>query len=147
MKRRIAGLNSAADDQNRVPDGLLLVAVHRMLFINGQKPYFAIAFKIVQPLAYAGKQIQTRIYATERALWKLGWFLRDFGYDPQLMQEEQIDEKEVIGLRGVVRVSHVSINGRTFTNVDAFAPESTWVEGRFRPTSAAEHESEDERQA
>ena len=44
-------------------------------------------------------------------MWKLGWFLRDFLYDPEMLAHEQIDEKALPGLRGVVKISHTVING------------------------------------
>jgi hypothetical protein len=38
-------------------------------------------------------------------LWKLSWFLRDFVYDPELLGREEIDEKALFGLRGIVKYS------------------------------------------
>ncbi len=29
-----------------------------------------------------------RLYCTPRAMWKLSWFLRDFGYDAELLGRE-----------------------------------------------------------
>ncbi len=69
-----------------------------------------------------------RLYSTERALWKLNWFLRDFSYDMDLLSQDQIDEKALINLRGVVRTTHVTLNGRTFQNLEAFAPAANWEE-------------------
>lgn len=126
MRRRVTGLGSIPKSPYRVPEGRLLVAVHRILFINGQKPYFAITFNVIEPETYSDCKFNTRLYSTERALWKLSWFLRDFGYDQHLLEQELIDEKALLGLHGIVRVSRVSVNGRAFTNVDAFAPASTW---------------------
>lgn len=139
-RRRVPGLASVPQCK-RVPEGRLLVRVDRILYIGGQKPYFALCFRIEQPSAYANQQLQSRLYCTERALWKLSWFLRDFGYDPELLNDEQIDAKAVLGLRGVVRMSRVSVNGRAFTNLDAFAPASTWDEPRF-PAAGTASESE-----
>lgn len=134
-RRHVPGLSSVPA-RKQVPEGRLLVRVDRILYIAGHKPYFALCLRIEQPLAYEGQQIQSRLYCTERALWKLSWFLRDFGYDPGLLQDEQIDAKAVVGLTGVVRVSRVSVNGRAFTNLDAFAPASTWDEPRFLASPA-----------
>ena len=64
----------------------------------------------------------------QRALWKLNWFLRDFGYDIELLTQDQMDEKALINLRGVVRTSHVTLNGHTFQNLEAFAPAAEWKE-------------------
>jgi hypothetical protein len=126
MRRRIPGLHQQSNSKSAVPEGILLVSVHRVLYINGQKPYFAVAFKVIEPAIYAGQQISTRLYSTERALWKLQWFLQDFQYDPKLLDQDEIDEKALVGLRGVIKISRASVNGRTFTNLDAFAPESAW---------------------
>jgi len=138
--RRVPGLSSVPASK-QLPEGRLLVRVDRILYIAGQKPYFALSFRIEQPLPYSGQQIQTRLHATEKALWKLNWFLRDFAYDSQLLQEDRIEEKAVVGLRGVIKVSRVSVNGRAFTNVDAFAPAETWENGssgRIGPSSEKE---------
>jgi len=31
--------------------------------------------------------------ALSETLWKLNWFLRDFGYDPDLLSRDQLHEK------------------------------------------------------
>ena len=64
--------------------------------------------------------------APVRALWKLNWFLTDFGYDTELLNREQIDEKALLNLRGVVRTSHTALNGRSYQNLESFAPASEW---------------------
>jgi len=48
-----------------------------------------------------------RLYCTPRAMWKLSWFLRDFGYDPMLGKSE-IEDKALVDLWGVVKVSEVT---------------------------------------
>ena len=68
----------------------------------------------------------SRLYCTERALWKLHWFLRDFGYDADLLHRDQVDEKALLNLRGVVRTSHKIVNGRSYQNLDSFAPAGEW---------------------
>jgi hypothetical protein len=35
------------------------------------------------------------------ALWKFNWFLRDFGYDIELLGRDEVDETQLIGLTGV----------------------------------------------
>jgi hypothetical protein len=59
-------------------------------------------------------------------LWKLHWFLRDFGYDPDLLNRDQVDEKALLNLRGVVRTSHKTLNGRSCQSLDSFAPAGQW---------------------
>jgi hypothetical protein len=39
-----------------------------------------------------------------------------------------VDEKALLQLRGVVRTSHVTLNGRSFQNLEAFAPAAEWEE-------------------
>jgi len=39
---------------------------------------------------------------------------------------DEIDEKALIGLRGVVKVTHTTINGTSLLNLHAFAPASQW---------------------
>lgn len=67
---------------------------------------------------YLVSEPNAAFYCTERALWKLRWFLRDFGYDQDLPAQEQVDEKALINLRGVLRTTHVTQNGRSFQNLD-----------------------------
>jgi hypothetical protein len=50
------------------------------------------------------------------------WFLRDFFYDPESLGREEIDEKALAGLRGVVKIRHSIVNGTSLLNFDGFAP-------------------------
>jgi hypothetical protein len=61
-------------------------------------------------------------------MWKLGWFLRDFLYDPELLAHEQVDERVLPGLCGVVKISHTVMNGISLINLDGFAPATQWEE-------------------
>jgi hypothetical protein len=70
-------------------------------------------------------------------MWKLGWFLRDFLYDPELLAHEQVDEKALPGLRGVVKITRTVINGISLVNLDGFAPASQWEELSAAPVSSA----------
>jgi hypothetical protein len=54
--------------------------------------------------------------------------LRDFGYDSELLNRDQVDDKALQNLRGVIRTSHVNLNGRSFQNLEAFAPAAEWKE-------------------
>ncbi len=130
MRRRIHGLHAA--DQSAVaeiPDGLFLVRVDRVQYHwHAQKPYYILRFAVLQPNSMAGYGITGRIYCSHRALWKLTWFLRDFGYDTELLGRDEIEEKSLIGLRGVVKVSHTVVNGTSLLNFDGFAPASRWEE-------------------
>jgi hypothetical protein len=37
-------------------------------------------------------------YCTARAMWKLTWFLRDFGYDAELLGKDKIDDQALVRL-------------------------------------------------
>jgi hypothetical protein len=92
-----------------------------------QKPFYSIRFRILEPVEFAGHALTARLYCTSKALWKFSWFLRDFGYDAELFGREEIDDKALVGLSGVVKVSHTVVNGRSLLNLDAFAPAAAWA--------------------
>ena len=129
MKRRVPGLSQAALSISEVPDGLYLVQVERVQYRwDKQKPYYKLQFIIVEPQQFANTSFSGRLYCTVKALWKLSWFLRDFGYDAELLGRDELDEKRLVGLQGVVKVSHTTVNGRTYLNLEAFAPAGEWDE-------------------
>jgi hypothetical protein len=66
----------------------------------------------------------------------LSWFLRDFGYNTDLLGRDELDEKALLGLQGIVRVSHAVMNGHSFLNFDGFAPAADWEE--FAPATNQE---------
>ena len=37
-----------------------------------------------------------------------------------------MDEKALLNLRGVLRTSYTTLNGRSYQNLEAFAPEADW---------------------
>jgi hypothetical protein len=41
---------------------------------------------------------------------------------------DEVDEKALLGLRGIVRISRTTLNGRSFLNLSGFAPASEWDE-------------------
>jgi len=83
---------------------------------------------VLEPSHLAGARITGRLYSTPRAMWKLAWFLREFGYDTELLREDEIDDKALIGLTGVVRVRHVIVHGLSMLNLEAFASTARWEE-------------------
>jgi hypothetical protein len=114
--------------KRRIP-GLYLVRVERIQYRwDKQKPFYAVRLAVVEPLQLAGTSLPGRLWCTERALWKLSWFLRDFGYDAELLGRDELDEKRMVGLTGVVKLSHATVNGRTYLNLDAFASAGEWDE-------------------
>jgi hypothetical protein len=128
MRRQIQGLHEA--DQSaagQIPDGLFLVKIERAQHRwDSRKPFYVLRFSILEPKELSGHSISGRLYCTPRALWKLTWFLRDFGYDTELLGRDEIDERSVVGLCGVVNISHVVVNGASLLNLDGFAPASQW---------------------
>jgi hypothetical protein len=112
-----------------IPDGLFLVRVHRGQYHwHGQKPYYVLCFAVLEPQHFAETTVTGRVYCTPKALWKLAWFLRDFGYDTELLGRDEVDDKNLAGLRGVVKASHTVLNGTSVVNFDGFAPASQWEE-------------------
>ncbi len=130
MKRQVPGLaETGRDSRPAIPDGIFLVRVSSAQYRwNAQKPFYVLRLSILEPNTWAGHSIVGRLYCTQKAMWKLGWFLRDFLYDPELLAHEQIDDKALPGLRGVVKISHAVVNGISLINLDGFAPASQWEE-------------------
>ena len=127
MRRHIPGLHSVHQDLVSNLDGIFLVRVERASYRwHPQKPFFALRFCILEPTSYEALSFTGRLYCTERALWKLNWFLRDFGYDTELLSRDQVDEKALLNLRGVVRTTFTNLNGRSYQDLVAFAPASEW---------------------
>jgi hypothetical protein len=143
VRRRIQGLHEAdLSSKSNVRDGLLLVRVERAQYRwDARKPFYLLRFSILEPKELTGYSVAGRLYCTSRALWKLNWFLRDFGYDAELLGHDEIDDKNLVGLRGVVKISHVVVNGCSLLNLDGFAPASQWEElAQAVPISAAQPE-------
>ena len=127
MKRRVQGVGELARRDGEVPDGVYLAQVRAVRYErNRAKPFYRLEFAVLEPVSAAGAIVSGRLYCTPKALWKLGWFLRDFGYDPDQLDRDEIDEKALLGLRGVIKISHTVVNGRTLLNLDAFAPAAAW---------------------
>src|SRR5437667_12897161 len=128
MKRQILGLGDATrGPANQVPDGLFLVRVDRVQYRwHAHKPFYILRLSVLSPSDWAGRIISGRLYCTPKARWKLGWFLRDFGYDSDLFGCDEIDEKALIGLKGVVKITHTTFNGTRLLNLHSFAAPSQW---------------------
>jgi len=138
MRRRIQGLHDA--DQSaavEIPDGLLVRVDRAQYRWHGQKPYYLLRFTVLEPRLLAGRPITGRVYCTQKALWKLTWFLRDFGYDTELLGRDEIEEKSLVGLRGVVKISHTVVNGTSLLNLDGFAPAGQWEELSVNTSASA----------
>ena len=62
-----------------------------------RSPIYVLRLSILEPHQFAGRMISGRLYCTPKAMWKLGWFLRDFLYDPELFRRDEVDEKALPG--------------------------------------------------
>lgn len=132
MKRYVTGLGNAnpAPDQN-LPDGIFLVRVERVQHRwNAQKPYFSLLLQALEPKEFNDRLFAARLYCTPKALWKLNWFLRDFGYDLELLGRDEVDQTKLVGLCGVVKISHAVHHGISVLNLDGFAPSAKWQDLR-----------------
>jgi hypothetical protein len=129
MKRYIPGLHGEGRREEDQLEGTFLVRIDRAFYRwHPRKPFYFVRFVVIEPKEHEDQSITGRIYCTERALWKLNWLLQDFGYDPDLLGRDEIDEKALVGLRGIVRVSHTVLDGRSFVNLDGFAAAGEWDE-------------------
>jgi hypothetical protein len=127
VRRRIQGLHEADQSASQLHDGLLLVRVERAHHrSDSRKPFYLLRFSIIEPKELTGHSVAGRLYCTPRALWKLNWFLRDFGYDTELLGRDEIDDKNLVGLRGVINISHTVVNGTSLLNLEGFAPAAQW---------------------
>ncbi len=136
MKRRISGLAQAALPAPELPDGVYLAQIERVRYSwDKQKPSYSLRLQVLEPQQFAGGTISGRLWCTPKALWKLSWFLRDFGYDTELLGRDEVNEELLVGLKGVVKISHTVVGGRTYLNLDAFAPAERWDEVNSVPAT------------
>jgi len=127
MIRQFPGLHSWQPEDRSLLEGLFLVRIDRAVFRwQPKKPFLELRLIILEPKTMEKRAFYGRLYCTEKALWKLSWFLQDFQYDRELLSHDQVDVKALHNLQGVVRVSHSVVNGRTYQNLDAFAPAGEW---------------------
>jgi hypothetical protein len=134
MKRQIHGLSSPLTAD--IPDGVYLVKVQRAQYRwHKQKPFYELSFYILQPDVFVGGAIVARLLSSPKMLWKLAWFLRDFRYSHELLERDEIDTRALIGLQGVVQISHEIVSGRSAVRLEAFAPAADWEHLAATPAS------------
>jgi len=127
MKRHIAGLQGEVGHEEDLLEGVFLVRVEGARYCwHPQKPFFFMRFGIIEPKELASRLISGRLYCTQKALWHLNWFLRDFGYDPDLLGREEVDERALLGLQGVIRTVRKTYARRSYLNLDSFAASGEW---------------------
>jgi hypothetical protein len=139
MRTKIQGLSQASE---RIPlvEGLYRARVVRFEPAgHAAKPCRAATFLVLDPPSFTGRHVRTRLYCHERALWKLRWFLGDFGYDADLLAAEELDDRRVVGLEGVIRLAYWGADGHRRLDVQGFAPAERWAElcCESQPVSAA----------
>src|SRR5260221_3655051 len=118
MKRHIPGLHREHHATDDALEGVFLVRVDRAFYRwHPQRPFYVLRLVILETSEHQHRSLNGRLYCTPKALWKLRWFLRDFGYDPDLIGKDEVDEKALLGLRGIVRISRTILNGRCFLNL------------------------------
>ena len=138
MKRRLPGLHQTVESDS-VPDGVYLVRVEQVQYRwNAHKLFNEIRLKVIEPKTFAGHSFASRLYCTPKALWKLSWFLRDFGYDNGLLGRDELDEKRLVGLVGVVQISHLVVHGTSLLNLEAFGPAARWSDSGMRSSLAVQ---------
>ncbi len=128
MRTKIQGLSQPNE---RVPlvQGLYRARVVRFEAAgHAARPCRMATFLVLDPDRYAGRHIRTRLYCHDRALWKLRWFLNDFAYDAELLAAEELDDRRVVGLEGVIRLAYWGTNGQRRLDVHGFAPAERWEE-------------------
>lgn len=127
MKRHLPGLHSDVTNTDDLLEGIFFVRIDRVNYRwHAHKPFFSIRFAVLEPQELRARCISGRMYCTSKALWRLNWLLRDFGYDTELLGREEVDEKALLGLQGIVRTSRGDLAGRSFLNLDGFAPAAEW---------------------
>jgi hypothetical protein len=137
MTRHIPGLHRESRNGADTLEGIFLVRVERALYRwHPTRPFYLLRFSILEPEKHRGHSVSGRIYCTPKALWRLSLFLRDFGYNTDLLGRDELDEKALLGLQGIVRVSHTVLNGHSFPNFDGFAHAADW--GEFAPATIQE---------
>ena len=137
MTRHIPGLHRETRNGSDELEGVFLVRVDRAFYRwHPTRPFYLLRFSILEPKQHHGHSLTGRIYCTPKALCRLSWFLRDFGYNTDLLGRGELDEKALLGLQGIVRVSHTVLNGHSFLNFDGFAPAAEWEE--FAPATSQE---------
>ena len=54
------------------------------------------------------------------------WFLNDFDYDAELLAADELDDRRVVGLEGVIRLAYWGNDGHRRLDVQGFAPRERW---------------------
>jgi len=126
MRMKIPGLSQVSERKPLVEGSYRARVVRFEPAGHAPKPCRAATFLILEPPGYAGRFIRTRLYCHERALWKLRWFLNDFNYDAELLAADELVDRRVVGLEGVIRLAYWGNDGHRRLDVQGFAPSERW---------------------
>jgi hypothetical protein len=130
MKRQIPGRHRKSRNADHDLEGSFLVRVGYFNYSwHPQKPCCLVRFVALEPQEFCSRHISGHLDCTPKALRRLNWFLHDFGYDVDLLGRDEVDEKAVIGLKGVVRTSQKTLAERSVLNLDGLSHEDEWVAG------------------
>ena len=98
MRRQITGLH-AADRMCRRPDCRMACSwfgCNESSFAGRpQSPTTRLLWPFLSPVDLLAARLSSRLYCNPKALWKLNWFLRDFGYDTELLGRDEVDESQL----------------------------------------------------
>ena len=138
MRSKIPGLSRPREASSLVEGSYRARVIRFGPAGHAAKPCLAATFLILEPAAYAGRFAGTRLYYHDRALWKLRWFLHDFKYDADLLAADDLDDRRVVGLEGVIRLAYWGHDGHRRLGVQGFAPSERWEAGPGpQPTGAS----------
>ena len=126
MKRKIPGLHDIPSGATKQPDRYL-VRIVAARYHSTRSPYLDVTFALLEPEEHRGRRIVSRIDCRRKSFWKLTWFLKDFAYDQALLYDDEIDDKAIVGLEGVITISNRARGQRPFT-LHSFAPAHSWRE-------------------
>ncbi len=125
MKRKIPGLHDLTAAAEKQPY-TYLVRVVAARYHSNRAPYLDLTFSLLEPKEHLGLKIVSRIDCRPKSFWKLNWFLKDFGYDPALLYDDEIDEKAIVGLEGVISISNRARGQQRPFTLHSFAPAHSW---------------------
>ncbi len=139
MRRRIVGLSASGPSEMEVPDGRYLARITRAQHkYEKRQPSYVISFEVMEPASFSRYAFASRISCDRKTMWRLNWFLRDFGYDTHLLENDEVDERALQGLIGVVWISYQNSSGRRVLRLDGFAPAERWAEFHGAAKQSAE---------
>ena len=128
MKRRFPGLHQDVA-MPPAPEGWFWVRIDQANYVRrGTKSFYQLRLLVLEPATMPQTHFNARLYTTPKALWKLLWFLEAFHYDTELLHRDEIDDRRIVGLSGVVRVSHARVGSQMLLNLDGFESENRWPE-------------------